>query len=115
MIINRTYLKKYSPLPENYDLSEVLNYIPVAEAIWVKPILGDDLFDEIEEQVANNEVSDTNATLLTTGGLWQYLSYCTVLEALPFVWSHISQVGITVGKSDNSDSITLKDITYVAS
>lgn len=113
MIINKKYLKQYSPLPENYDLSEVLNYIPVAEAIWVKPILGDDLFDEIEEQVANNEVSETNATLLTTGGLWQYLSYCTVLEALTFIWSHISQVGITVGKSDNSDSITLKDITYV--
>jgi hypothetical protein len=36
-------------------------------------------------------------------------------EALPFIWSHFSEVGITLGKSDNSDSLALKDITYVQS
>ena len=113
MIINKTYLKRYSPLPENYDLTEIINYVPVSEKIWIIPIIGQDLFDEIDEQIANNQVSDTNATLLTTGGLWQYLAYATTLEALPFVWAHISQVGITLGKSENSDSISLKDMTLV--
>lgn len=113
MIINEKYLKQYSPIPLNYNISEVKNYIGVAEKIWVKPIIGDDLFDEIEEQVANNEVSEENATLLTEGGLWQYLSFATVYEALPIIWGHISEVGITKGKSDNSDSLSLKDITYM--
>ena len=30
------------------------------------------------------------------------------------VWSHISEVGVTKGKSDNSDSLDLKDMTYVS-
>lgn len=114
MIINQTYLKKYSPIPLNYNLTEVMNYVGVAEKIWVKPLIGYDLFDEIEEQVENNTVSDENATLLTEGGLWQYLAFATVLEALPMIWSHISEVGITKGKSDNSDSLDLKDMTYVS-
>jgi hypothetical protein len=114
MIINESYLKKYSPIPLNYNIAEVKNYIGVAEKIWIKPVIGYDLFDEIEEQVANNEVSEENATLLTEGGLWQYLSFATVLEALPIIWSHISEVGITKGKSENSESLTLKDMTYVA-
>lgn len=114
MIINEKYLKQYSPIPLNYNIAEVKNYIGVAEKIWVKPVIGYDLFDEIEEQVANNEVSEENATLLTEGGLWQYLSFATVLEALPIIWSHISEVGITKGKSENSESLTLKDMTYVA-
>lgn len=114
MIINKTYLKKYSPIPLNYNLEEVMNYVGVAEKIWVQPVIGYDLFDEIEQQVKDNNVSEENATLLTDGGLWQYLSFATVLEALPMIWSHISEVGITKGKSENSDSLDLKDMTYVS-
>ena len=114
MIINEKYFKQYSPIPVNYNMTEVKNYIPVAEKIWVKPLIGYSLFDEIEDQVKNNEVSDTNATLLTEGGLWQYLAFATVYEALPMIWSHISEVGVTKGKSDNSDSLDLKDMTYVS-
>ena len=114
MIINEKYFKKFSPIPLNYNMAEVKNYIPVAEKIWVKPLIGYDLFDEIEEQVKNNTISEENATLLTDGGLWQYLAFATVYEALPMVWSHISEVGVTKGKSDNSDSLDLKDMTYVS-
>lgn len=113
MIINQTYLKKYSPIPLNYNLTEVMNYVGVAEKIWVIPLIGYDLYDEINEQVADNEVSPENATLLTEGGLWQYLAFATVHEALPVIWAHISEVGITKGKSDNSDSLDLKDMTYM--
>ena len=114
MIINEKYFKQYSPIPLNYNMTEVKNYIPVAEKIWVKPLIGYELFDEIEQQVKDNEVSEENATLLTEGGLWQYLAFATVFEALPMIWAHISEVGVTLGKSDNSDSLSLKDMTYVS-
>lgn len=112
-IINEKYFKQYSPIPLNYNMAELKNYISVAQEIWVKPLIGVDLLDEIEEQVENNEVSPENATLLTDGKLWQYLAYATCLEGLPFIWSHFSEVGISLGKSDNSDSVTLKDLTYI--
>ena len=114
MIINEKYFKKYSPIPVNYNMTEIKNYIPVAEKIWLIPVIGYDLYDELDDQVQKNEVSDENATLLTEGGLWQYLAFATVYEALPMIWSHISEVGVTKGKSDNSESLDLKDMTYVA-
>lgn len=114
MIINETYFKKFSPIPVNYNMTEIKNYIGVAEKIWVKPLIGYGLFDEIEQQIKDNTVSEENATLLTEGGLWQYLAFATVYEALPMIWSHISEVGVTKGKSDNSDSLDLKDMTYVS-
>ena len=115
MIINKQYLGKYSPLPQlgNYDFNEIMNYVTVAQEIWLKPILGDSFMDELEYQVAHNQVSDENATLFTEGGLYQYLAYATCLEGLPFIWANFSQVGITLGKSENSDSITLKDLAYI--
>ena len=113
MIINEKYLKEYSPIPLNYDLSEIRNYIGVAEKIWVVPVLGQDLYDEIQSQVDENKLSDENSTLLTEGGLWQYLAFATCLEGLAFIWANFSEVGITLGKSDNSESVNLKDIVYI--
>ena len=113
MIINKKFFAEYSPIGKNYDYSEIMLYVPVATEIWLRPLIGSDLLDEIEEQVASNTVSEENAALLTEGKLWQYLCYATCYEGLPFLWTNISEVGITLGKSDNSDSITLKDLTYI--
>ena len=112
-IINKKLLAQYSPLPTNYDYSEIMNYVPVAQEIWVRPLIGDYLMDELEQQVADNNLSEANQALMTEGFLLQYLSYATCLEGLSFIWSHFSQTGISLGKSDNSDSITLKDLTYI--
>ena len=111
-LINKKYLKQFSPIPLNFQLDEIMNYIPVAENIWVKPILGDDFYDELQEQIDNDSLSEENSTLCVEA-LWQYLSYATVLEGLPMLWANISQVGITLGKSENSDSVSLKDMTYI--
>lgn len=113
MIINKNFFAEYSPIGKNYDYSEIMLYVPVATEIWIRPLIGSDLLDEIEKQVQENNVSETNAALLTEGKLWQYLCYATCYEGLPFLWTNISEVGITLGHSDNSDSITLKDLTYI--
>lgn len=115
MIINEKYFKEYSPIPLNYNMKELKNYISVATEIWVRPLIGGQFLDELEKQIENNQVSEVNAALLTEGFLWQYLSYATCLEGLSFIWAHFSEVGITFGKSDSSESISLKDLTYVES
>ena len=115
MIINKKYLAANCPLPSNFDFTEVMPYVEITERLWVIPLIGRELYDEINEQVKNNDLSEENASLLTDGGLWMYLSYATVLQALPFLWMHISAVGLTLGFSDNSKSAELKEIGLVQS
>lgn len=112
-IINRALLSKYSPLPKNYDFSEIMNYVPVAQEIWIKPLIGCDLMDELEDQVEHNNLSEENQALMTEGFLLQYLSYAVCLEGLPFIWTNFCEQGITLGESDHSKSITLRDLTYI--
>lgn len=114
-IINKSLLAKYSPLPSQYDFSEIMNYVPVAQAIWVRPLIGDVLMDELEEQVENNNLSEANQALMTEGMLLQYLSYAVCLEGLSFIWVNFAEAGITLGESENSKSVTLKDLTYIES
>lgn len=113
MIINKHFLAEYSPLPRNYDYSEIMNYVGVAEEIYVKPLIGCNLYSQIEDEVEENKISEPIAALLTEGKLYQYLAFATCLEGLPMIWSHFSETGISLGKSENTDSVSLKDITYI--
>ena len=112
MLINETYLKQYSPIPLNFDWKEMTNYVEIAESIWIRPLLGESLYEEICDEVENDNLTPENSTLLVTV-LWRYLGFATCLEGLAFLWTNVSEVGITLGKSENSDSVTLKDLTFV--
>lgn len=111
-LINEKWLKEFSPIPLNYNMKELHNYIKLAETIWVLPLLGDDWYDELLDQVAKNELSDANSTALVEA-IYPLLGFAVAYEALPIMWAHISEVGITLGKSDQSDSCSLKDMTYI--
>ena len=110
-LINEKWLKEFSPIPLNYNLKELHNYIKLAETIWLLPLLGYDFYDELLDQVAQNNLSEENSTALVEA-IYPYLGFAVAYEALPVMWAHISEVGITKGKSDNSDSLDLKDMTY---
>lgn len=111
-IINEKWLKEFSPIPLNYNMKELHNYIKLAEAIWIVPVIGQAFYDELIDQVAENDLTEDNSTALVEA-IYPYLGFAVAYEALPVMWAHISEVGITKGKSDNSDSLELKDMTYV--
>lgn len=112
-IINEKWLKEYSPIPLNYNMKELHNYIKLAETIWLVPIIGNEFYEELLEQVAENTLTEENSTALVEA-IYPYLGFSIAYEALPFIWGHISEVGITKGKSENSDSLDLKDMTYIS-
>ena len=111
-IINEKWLKEFSPIPLNYNMKELHNYIKLAEAIWIVPVIGQTFYDELIDQVAENDLTEDNSTALVEA-IYTYLGFAVAYEALPVMWAHISEVGITKGKSENSDSLELKDMTYV--
>ena len=112
ILINNEYLKMFSPIPLNYNMSEVTPYIKVSELLYIVPILGEPLYEELIEQVSSGTVTPENSTLLLQ--IYPALAIGVCYEALPFLWSHVSEVGITKGHSDNSDSIDLKDVNYIS-
>lgn len=112
MLINKELLKKYGIFPRNYDLTEVMNYVDIAEAIWIVKTIGYAQYQELEEQVKNNELTPENATLLVEA-IYPYLTMAIAYEANPILWGHLSEVGWTKGKSENSESLSLKDMTWI--
>lgn len=114
MIIDKKHLKEFSPIPLNYNLDDIMPMVNVTESIWVRPLLGFDMYEELCDQVKHNNVSPENATLLTEGGLWQMLGVAICYENLPQIVYHLTEVGVTKHKTDTSESVELKELTYYA-
>lgn len=112
VLMNQKWLKEFSIYPLNYNTKELENYIKLAETIWLEPVIGSDWYEQLLDQVANNNLSEANSTALVEA-IYPYLGFAIAYEALPTSWAHVSEIGITKGKSDNSDSLTLKEMGQI--
>lgn len=109
--MNEDYLKEYSLLPINFNVKEVWNFIPLTEQLHIVPIIGDSLYNELLDQVENNNVTPENASLLLQ--IYPLEGLALMEVAMPYLAMHISAIGITKGKSENSDSVDVEDINYL--
>lgn len=111
-LITEDYFKTYSPIPDNYNIKEIKPYFHVAEKLWIEPIIGMPLYEELLDEVEKDEVTPENATLLLN--IYPLLAFAITYESLPFVGYHLSQVGITKGKSEISEPVSINDVNYIA-
>lgn len=114
MIINKELLKKFGIWPRNYDLTEVMTYVDISEKIWIVKTIGYAQYNELQQQVKDNDLTPENATLLVEA-IYPYLAMAVAYESCPISWAHLSEIGWTKGHSENSESLSLKDMTYISS
>ena len=111
-LITEEYFKTYSPISDNYNIKDIKPYFHVAEKLWIEPIIGTPLYEELLDEVEKDEVTPENATLLLN--IYPLLAFAIVYESLPFVGYHLSQVGITKGKSEISEPVSINDVNYIS-
>ena len=112
-LTNKQLIKEYSPLPLNYNMEEIETGLYATEKIWIVPLIGEEQYEELLEQIeeGTSAITPSNQTLLLE--IQPFLCYALCYEMLPVIAYHFSEVGITKGKSENSDSIDLKDTNYL--
>ena len=110
-IINAKWLKEFSVIPLNFNTKEVENFVKLAEQIWLVDLIGYDWYEELLEQVKENNLTPENSTALVEA-IYPYLAMAVCYEALPSLLYHVSEVSITKGHSDTSEALTLKEMTY---
>lgn len=110
-LINDKYLKQYSPIPLNYNTAEVANFVSVGEDLWIKPIIGIPLYEELLEEIKKGEISPANQTLLLE--IYKLEGFAVCLEALPFIAYRFTETGVVKQKSDTTESIDTKELSYL--
>lgn len=109
--MDKSYLAEYSLLPNNYNIDEIWNFVALTETLHIEPIIGTELYNELLDQVEHNNVTPENASLLLQ--IYPFEGLALMEVAMPYIAYHFTEVGITIGKSDNSEGVSTKDIDYI--
>ncbi|WP_101688210.1 DUF6712 family protein [Dysgonomonas massiliensis] len=110
-LISEALFKQHSPVTSTTDITDFVPYIGIAQELYIEPILGSELTDELKEQIAADNLSVVNSNLIAR--IAPALSFYAVYQALPFHWATIVNKGITVRESENSRSVDVKDIAQL--
>lgn len=118
LIITQQYLKENGLINDNVDMKVITPTIILVQDIYIHPILGTDLYNEVQQQITDSTpntvdaVSADNQTLLDNYVLPCMLWY-TLCEATPAFKYRYMNKGIMVKNSDNSQPADLGEIKWL--
>lgn len=112
LIITERYLKENSVINDNADAKVITPTIFIVQDLYIHPILGTDLYEEIQTQVAADNVSAANQTLLDNYILPCLVQY-VLCECSPVFQYRYMNKGVMQKSSDNSQPVDLGVIKYM--
>lgn len=104
-------LKNVTAIQKNVQADLLEPFIDIAQPLYILRILGTAQYDNLTGDIDTNGLtglSASNQALLTQIRL--PLAYATFYEALPFIWASISNKGITIKHSENSEPASEKEM-----
>lgn len=112
-LINEQQYKEFSPIPSNYNIKNILPFFKISENIYLKPIIGIVLFEELLKEIENDNLTEDNKILLENY-IVPYDAIAITYEALPFITYKFSEGGITRFKNDYSESIDNEELNNLS-
>jgi len=110
-LISEELLKLHSPITSEVDVTDFIPYLVIAQDLYVSPVLGEPLMNELKSQIESNSLTDFNSDLVVK--LAPVLAFYTVYQGLPFHWASIVNKGITIRESENSKGIDMNDLSQL--
>jgi hypothetical protein len=104
LFITESYVKKYSNIDDNVDAQYITPVIDLVQKMYIRPILGTALYNELVTQITNDTVSANNTTLLDDYILDTMLYY-VLSEGLPSFTYKIENKSVSTKTSDNATPV----------
>lgn len=109
--ITQSYLKSFTPLNNNIDVSEVSNHIETAQLIYTREILGKNLYDDLDAKIFSASLSAREAELVDI--LKQAIAYRSSEIAVPFLSIKLRSKGAVRLRDEFAEPASLEDMKYI--
>lgn len=111
------YLRENLPISGNLDIKEMLPFILPAQDVYIRDVLGDELYIKLCDAIENDDVSsdgtDVYSKLLVL--IQPALAYYVLVDSMPFLSDKIKNIGIistTDEKQARTDSAKEKLMSH---
>lgn len=111
IFVTEEYLKQYSIVNDNVDMGVVTPTLIKIQDMYIHPILGTALFEELKTQVGAETVTALNATLLDMVRKCM-LRYFESEAAIIFSYRYMNK-GVMKKSSDNSQPADLSEVNML--
>lgn len=111
MWINQSYLKQFTPINKNVDITEVANHIESAELIYVRELLGKLLYDDLTAKINAGTLSSVETELVDL--VKQMLAYRSAEIAIPFLGIKIRNKGIVKLNDEFAQPASIEEMKYL--
>lgn len=106
IFIDDNYVYQNYPLPKKLDRSALLSLIMLEQVTSIQDLLGTDLYEELEQKVFDEDLTNTEA------GLFKLVKYCLALYVVRSAISTIrTAIGSTKAEEKNLDQYALDGIS----
>lgn len=112
LLIGKADLQSYTALNGNVDTDKVIQFIKIAQDIWVLQYVGTDLMTKIKADIVAGTLSGNYATLVNIY-LKPMLIHFTMVEYLPFAAYSISNKGLYKHSSENAEIVSKEEVDYL--
>jgi hypothetical protein len=112
LFISRNDLVNKTPLGGNVDADKFLQFVEIAQETHIQNFLGTDLYNKISTDINASTLSGNYLTLVTDY-IKPMLVHYAMSEYLPFAAFTIGNGGIFKHSSENSESATKEDISFI--
>ena len=112
LLISKKDLQEYTSLNANTDVDKVIQFVLIAQQIWIQQYTGSKLLTKIKTDITNSALSGNYITLVATY-LKPMLIHYTMVEYLPFCAYTISNKGIYKHSSENSEIVSKEEVDYL--
>lgn len=112
LLITTTDLKRYTITNGNVDPDKFIEFVKIAQDIYIQNYLGTRLLEKIKTDVANNTLIDPYLSLVNNF-IKQMLIHWAMVEYLPFSAYTVSNKGVYKHTSENSENADKSEIDFL--
>lgn len=102
LFINQTDLKAYTPVSSNLDMIWLNSVFERVQVQYIKPVLCEELYDELITQILSSTVSQANRLLLAQ--VAPAMAWYVVYKGLPYIQMRIEPKGVRVNTDAHSNA-----------
>lgn len=109
--ITQNYLKSFTPINNNVDVTEVANHIETAQLINTREILGKNLYEDLNTKFISGTLNTIETELFDI--LKQSIAYRAAEISIPFLHIKIRNKGVVKLRDEYAEPASLEDMKYL--
>ena len=112
LFITRTDLAKNTILNGNVDTDKFIQFIKIAQQMHIQNYLGTRLYDKIEQDIIDGNLSGNYLTLVQDY-VQPMLIHFAMVDYLPFASYEVKNGGLFKHRAETSDSVTKDEVDFL--